>query len=539
MAPTLLYGPLNGASRLAQRLQYEIATLNDLPVLEGETARTAAFFPQSERSASREATQQTLQRLNSPEAVTTLRVIEEVAHRRCLVRVLLKELGSCLHPPEMSASNLTQLTDIYAGPCGLASRVIFQQPHHFGLSLYGSATTVLAEFISEDPASQPNLIRRRVVSDFLESVSPEVLQIEETLQSVPLCLAAVLLHNSGEAEMRRLEYAPIYVTASVVTREDFVGLDRAGEISALMGSRLDEAARNQRTASEKVLEATKRMVESMAEEAWKLPRWEPVSSESAAQAVDLYLSSPPATLDELKMPPPPRDRYLPDRLANMARFLQALFSSSKSMWAFIKDGGPELIMKTVTAPALPPLFLRVLPHHPLNGVIRLLATSSEPNQPTFSPPKFVFTAVENLHKAVSGLSAIEQLSFTSNTMDIDATADIGNAPSTSSSGLSPDQSGLLLRSIVEVDMAIHLLLVSNKESAMHTWAQAGTWRSDQSLPFLKLMSRSLGHVYTAFHLLLHFLYRHAVIQSTETPVVLSTRHSPHEHPVSYLNTHVK
>lgn len=528
---------LSTSNRLEQRLQYEVAKLASLPVVDVEMARSLAFFSGEEtfltdsmELASRGAIT-ALRDLSTPEAQVVLQQVEEVSLRRCLVRIIFRQLSTALRPSENAASH--RLMDLYKGPCCAASRLIFRRPFAFGLSLYGSAVSLLSDYLGEDPSVQPTLIARGLIPDFLASVTQDSLQMEETLQAVPGCLSAILLHHSGDVELEKIGYRPIYTTISVVTQEVLVAFDRVGEIVTMVGSRLDEASRNQDKATSHIIKATLDMVKSIAEEAWRLPPWEAVPVGEAAKLVDVYSKNPPATLSDMRLPPVPRDRYLPDRLANMARFLQAVLRSFGMVMLFSNGKGPEYVLRAAMAPSLPPSFLRVLPYHPLNSLVRMLTTNGidlslqTPTGDTMYP-SFVRSLVESIPRCVGALTSLSRISFRQ--CSHEQTEDAQRS-SEEQLCLSEEEKSVLCRSLVDLDMAIYLLLAINKDSLSYAAAATSTWRWEQYAPFVRFLCRGLVYLHKAFPVLLTFLYRHVLVYAAETPVVLSTRHSAHDHPV--------
>jgi hypothetical protein len=525
------------------RLQYEVVQLASLPMIDADDTQisetslsdfhslvSSDFKQERYHAITALSALQTLNDLRSNEAITILEIVQEITQRRSLVYFIFRQLDAYVHGANVDLTR--RIFDLYAGPSCLASRFIFQYPYNFGLAVYGVAATLLGDYLAEDPSIQPTLIERGVISDFLNSVSKDVLPSEDALQAVSICLTSILLHHSGVMELQKRNYQPLSTLINVVISEEIVGFDRVGELMTIMGNGLGDAAKNQESIQDHIIQATLQMVKAIAKIAWDLPKWIPVSTNKAEQLMESSMRSTFITLKDLCLPDIPSNRYLSDRLANMARFLQAMLRSSKMILLFLKEKGADYILQSATAPSLPPLFLKVLPHHPLNGLIRLLATNGidSTRQSTEENifPVFVHRFIEMLPNPSQLVSLLPNVSFLLKNVSKHHDGVTQNIFRSHVDDLT-----CLLKYMSELDMALYLLVAINKDASSYTMTLSSVWKRGQYLPFMKLACHTLVHLYEIFPELVRFLYSCVQYLSTETPVVLSTRHSPHEHPVCH------
>ncbi|KAK1275953.1 E3 ubiquitin-protein ligase UPL2 [Acorus gramineus] len=118
--------------------------------------------------------------------------------RKCLIKALLKALGSATYAP----TNPTRSQNSLDTPILSSLSLIFRNVSKFGGDIYFSAVTVMNEIIHKDPTCFPALHEAGLPDDFLSSVISGMLPSSKALTCIPSGLGAICLNAKGLEAVR-------------------------------------------------------------------------------------------------------------------------------------------------------------------------------------------------------------------------------------------------------------------------------------------------------------------------------------------------
>ncbi|KAJ2885749.1 E3 ubiquitin-protein ligase tom1, partial [Coemansia asiatica] len=278
---------------------------------------------------------------------------------------LLKELFKLLSHLLQQPTYHDRLRNLVETNLPSTLRTVIMHPAAFGSSIYGSAISISAMLVHNEPTSLPIIQEARLPDTMLSCLEKHLPYSGDVIMNVPAALGAFCLNDVGMEQFRKSKI--ISKILGVFSDPDFVRVLQEGDVPGSFGAALDEFMRHFPVVKdqiiEDIIEMLQRVVDMGAEDS-SLKRLGPGNTFLLCTAYEADIKT---HLDD----------FYGMMLESATTFLEGFLEQRTHSKLFLDKGGWVLVVKAMRSPLLSFDFVKSRTFKSLHGLSSTLLDTSQ------------------------------------------------------------------------------------------------------------------------------------------------------------------